>query len=172
MCRPVANGWRGRHPESRGARGGSTRQRGAVSNLLGRLTAVVKTGGNPGQNIAKSHSPARVRASCPRHSRQDAGATQLRFANHKRRPLPAAFPLFMVHGSWLVVGCSLPTELWTSLMPFNYVFVHALGSGPCWKWYCNIRAASAGVRLVPCPSTVRTTSPRQTTSVAERPAIS
>lgn len=49
---------------------------------------------------------------------------------------------------------------------------YARGKGPCWKWYCRILAASAGVRVLPLRSTVRTTSPRQTTSVAERPAIS
>ncbi len=62
------------------------------------------------------------------------------------------------------------------LSPNDYhrtrVSVYARGSGPCWKWYCRIRAASAGVIVLPLGSIVRTTSPRQTTSVEESPAIS
>ena len=55
--------------------------------------------------------------------------------------------------------------------PSNFPF-YARGNGPCWKWYCRIRAASAGLSVLPFGSMVRTTSPRHTTSVADRPAIS
>jgi len=47
----------------------------------------------------------------------------------KRRPAQAAFPQTITHGT--------------------PVSVYALGSGPCWKWYCRIRAASAGLKVLP-----------------------
>ncbi len=43
---------------------------------------------------------------------------------------------------------------------------------PCSKWYCRIFAASVGLTVPDCGSIVRTTSPRQTTSAAAKPAIS
>ena len=77
------------------------------------------------------------------------------------------------------LGTGLPGRLQKSTSSTAEFHLHGAGEAyargrcaPCWKWYCRIRAASAGFRVEPFGSTLRTTSPRQTTSVADRPAIS
>jgi hypothetical protein len=101
-------------------------------SLAARGTARVERTGNRGMSHAPlfpARDPSlRLKSGYAQDDASQENCASL-LPSKKRRPAQAAFPQTITHGT--------------------PVSVYALGSRPCWKWYCRMRAASAGLKVLP-----------------------